>query len=280
LFVAVYVIAAFGPGFSGKKNSRDVLYAQASQSLPPAHVATRNESSRLFASHCASCHGLDGKGGERAPNIVDRPVVHRLSDSQISHIIENGIPGTGMPAFRSLESSQVQAIVAYLRTLQGTKRAVKLPGDPKRGEGTFFGAAGCSICHMIGGKGGFIASDLSGFARTHSADVIRNAIIKPSTGVDLQARAVTVTTHSGEKYSGRIRNEDNFSLQLQTLDGTFHFLSKSDIERIDYDAQTLMPSDYGSRLSPQELNDVISYLIHAAAASDTKSTKKADDWEE
>jgi cytochrome c oxidase cbb3-type subunit 3 len=280
LSVAVYLIAEFGAGFPGKKASVDILYAQATQPLPPANVVTRSEGSRLFASHCASCHGLDGKGGERAPNIADRPAVHRLSDSQISHIIENGIPGTGMPAFRSLESSQVQAIVAYLRTLQGTKRAVKLPGDPKRGEGFFFGAAGCSICHMVAGKGGFIASDLSGYARTHSTDAIRNAITKPSAGADLHVRTVTAITHSGEKYSGRIRNEDNFSLQLQALDGTFHFLSKSDIERIDYDAQTLMPSDYGSRLSPQELNDVVSYLIDAARTSDSKSTKKVDDWEE
>jgi hypothetical protein len=29
----------------------------------------------------------------------------------------------------------------------------------------------------------------------------------------------TVTTRGGKKYTGRIRNEDNFSLQLQTLDG-------------------------------------------------------------
>jgi cytochrome c oxidase cbb3-type subunit III len=280
LFVAVYLIAAFEAGFSGKNGSDGILYVQAAQPLPPTKVEKRGESSRLFASHCASCHGLDGKGGERAPNIADRSAVHRLSDFQISHIIENGVPGTGMPAFRSLESSQVQAIVAYLRTLQGTKSAVKLPGDPKRGEGIFFGAAGCSNCHMIGGKGGFIASDLSGFARTHNTDVIRSSITKPSIGADLQTRAVTVTTHSGEKYSGRIRNEDNFSLQLQALDGAFHFLSKTDIEGIDYDAQALMPSDYGSRLSPQELNDIISYLIHAANASDSKSTKKADNWEE
>src|ERR1700730_6755941 len=113
-------------------------------------VSTRGK--RTFASTCASCHGLDGRGGERAPNIAESPKAQRLSNAQIVHIIENGIPGTGMPAFHSLESSNIKAVVTHLRTLQGTKKPVKLPGDPERGETIFFGKAGCSSCHVVAGK--------------------------------------------------------------------------------------------------------------------------------
>ena len=225
-------------------------------------VSTRGK--KTFASTCANCHGLDGKGGERAPNIAEKASVQRLSDAQISHIIENGVPGTGMPAFHSLPPSDVQAIVGYLRTLQGKKNALKLPGDPKRGETIFFGKAGCSSCHTIAGKGGFIASDLSAYAGTHVVEQIRSAIASRMPGNNLQARLVTVTTRSGEKNSGRIRNEDNFSLQLQALDGTFFFVAKSDVENLQYASKTLMPSDYGSTLSPDDLNDVISYLMREA----------------
>ena len=229
-------------------------------------VSTRGK--KTFASTCANCHGLDGKGGERAPNIAEKASVQRLSDAQISHIIENGVPGTGMPAFHSLAPSDVQAIVGYLRTLQGKKNALKLPGDPKRGETIFFGKAGCSSCHTIAGKGGFIASDLSAYAGTHVVEQIRSAIASPKCCGQQsgQARLVTVNaTRSGsEKNSGRIRNEDNFSLQLQALDGTFFFVAKSDVENLQYASQTLMPSDYGSTLSPDDLNDVISYLMREA----------------
>jgi cytochrome c oxidase cbb3-type subunit III len=234
----------------------------------------------LFASTCASCHGLDGKGGERAPNIADRPNVQRRSDSQIFQIVENGIPGTGMPAFHSLESSQIKGVVAYLRTLQGRRNTTELPGDPRRGEEVFAGKAGCSDCHMIAGKGGFIASDLSGYARTHTVEAIQSAITNPATGSNRQARVVTAITRSGEKYIGKVRNEDNFSLQLQTPDGTFHLLSKSELETFEYDLQTLMPSDYGSRLSLKELNDLVSYLISVANASDPKTSQKEDEWDE
>jgi cytochrome c oxidase cbb3-type subunit 3 len=230
-----------------------------------------NRGKQVFASTCANCHGLDGRGSERAPNIAERASVQRLSDAQISHIIENGVPGTGMPAFHSLERSDVEAIVTYLRTLQGRKRTSRLPGDPVRGEAIFFGKAGCSGCHMIAGKGGFIASDLSGYAGSRGVDQIRRVITAPNSDSDRQARLVTAMTRTGEKYSGRIRNEDNFSLQLQALDGTFFFVAKSDIERLEYSSQTLMPSDYGSTLSRDDLNDVVSYLMRMANVSGGES---------
>jgi len=39
---------------------------------------------RAFESVCASCHGLNGKGGERAPDIATKPEVVRLSDNETS----------------------------------------------------------------------------------------------------------------------------------------------------------------------------------------------------
>jgi cytochrome c oxidase cbb3-type subunit 3 len=240
-------------------------------------VSTRGK--QTFASTCTGCHGLDGRGGERAPNIAESQKIQQLSDAQIAHIIENGVPGTGMPAFHSLEGSTVKAVITYLRTLQGTKKAANLPGDPDRGETVFFGKAGCSSCHMAAGKGGFIASDLSGYARSHAVEQIRSAITRPTPGNDRQARMVTVTTHAGEKYVGRIRNEDNFSLQLQTLDGTFYFVDKSDLARLE-NSQTLMPLDYGSTLSSDELNDVVSYLMRVANVKPGQSITHTEEFED
>jgi putative heme-binding domain-containing protein len=192
--------------------------------------------------------------------------VQQLSDAQLFKIIENGIPETGMPAFHSLPSPTIKAVVIYLRTLQGAKWAVNLPGDPAHGETVFTGKAGCSGCHMVAGKGGFIASDLSDYARARTVEQIRKDITTPPNN-DHRKQMVTATVHSGEKYTGRVRNEDNFSLQLQTLDGMFHFLSKSEIETLEYSSQSLMPSDYGSTLSLNQLNDVVSFLMRAASTN-------------
>jgi cytochrome c oxidase cbb3-type subunit 3 len=264
--LSVGVLAALSPAGDFVAWSQ----TQTHKAVKPAMVSGK----QTFASTCANCHGLDGRGSERAPNIADRPRVQQLSDVQLFKIIENGIRGTGMPAFHSLDSSNVKAVVNYLRTLQGTGKPVKLPGDPARGEAIFLGKAGCSGCHMVAGKGGFIASDLSGYARTHTVEQIRNEITTPSNN-DGRARMATATLHSGEKYSGRVRNEDNFSLQLQTLDGIFHFLAKSELEGLEYSSQPLMPSNFGSTLSPDELNDVVSYLVSLAGAN-TRPSKMTE----
>jgi len=75
---------------------------------------------------------------------------------------------------------------------------------------------------------------------------------------------VVVTTRDGQKFSGIMRNEDNFSLQLQTLDGAFHLFLKAELENVTHQPNSLMPSDYASTLSPDELNDLVSFLIAAA----------------
>ena len=274
LIVLALVLAALWAASGAVARSQALPQDPQQKSVKP--VSARGK--QVFAATCAGCHGLDGRGAERAPNIVENPKVQQLSDAQIAHIVANGIPGTGMPAFHSLDSSDVNAVVAYLRTLQGTKRTLKLPGDPVRGETAFFGKAGCSGCHMVAGKGGFIASDLSGYARTHAMDQIRSAVTTPSG--DQQSRLVTARIRGGGEVVGRIRNEDNFSVQLQTLDGVFHFVTKSNLEGLQYASQTLMPSDYSSTLSPAELNDVISYLMKAANVSVGDAKDHGHDFED
>jgi len=269
----VLTLAAFGAAgiFAARAETPPQVGAPKTNTI----VSTRGK--QAFVSTCAGCHGLDGRGAERAPNIAERPQAQRLSDTQISKIIEHGIPGTGMPGFHALDHSEVQAIVAYLRILQGKKPRFELPGDPGRGEAAFFGRDGCSNCHMVSGKGGFIASDLSTYASTHEVEQIRSTIVGRNPGGNQQVRLVTATTRGGEKIVGRIRNEDNFTLQLETMDGTFFSLTKSDMQSLEYSSEALMPSDYSSKLSPGDLNDLVSYLMKAAGAGKGVAAKEKFD---
>jgi putative heme-binding domain-containing protein len=224
---------------------------------------------RTFASTCAGCHGLDGRGGKTAPNIARNTKLERMSDAEISAIVTNGIPGTGMPAFRSLSPAKVHALVAYLRVLQGQTKTQKLPGDPARGKTVFFEKGGCSSCHAVRGEGGFAGPDLTIYGADRSAAEIMDAIIHPRNGVESGYRIVTVVTREGQRFRGSIRNEDNFSLQLQSADGSFHFLLRSDVKELEYEEHSMMPADYEKRLSRTELNDVVSYLMSAGRSEKT-----------
>lgn len=237
------------------------VYAQNQRrSTPPASRAANSLGRRIFASSCAGCHGLDGKGAERAPNIATTLRVQKLSQMELQHIVSEGVPGTGMPSFRSLGGSAISAVVSYVRVLQGKGINAPLPGDPKRGETIFFGKGECSKCHMAAGRGGFIAPDLTAYAQTHAAAKIKSAITSPADrgpGKGL----VTAIANNGERFEGVIRNEDNFSLQLQALTGEFYFLSKADLKSIGRSQASLMPADYASRLKDAELDDIVSYLL-------------------
>jgi cytochrome c oxidase cbb3-type subunit 3 len=231
-----------------------------------------------FNSSCAGCHGLDGTGSDKAVNISGSARVRNLSDAQLSSIISNGLPGTGMPAFRSLNARQVRAVVDYLRSLQGKAEGQTLLGDPNRGKEIFFGKGDCSACHTISGQGGFLGPDLTEHGATSSADAIRDEIVRAPRVPSIGYRTAVLTTESGERLGGLVRNEDNFSIQLQTKDGSFHFLKKTDLRSFDRQDGSLMPADYRSRLSEGELNDLASYLMTSPAPNKAAPPrKKVDD---
>lgn len=243
--------------------------SQARKNQPGLSAA--EDGRKTFESVCATCHGLDGRGGERGPNVATRADVQQLSDAKTLQILQVGIPAEGMPAFRSLGVPKLKALMGYLRILQGGSMAASAPGDPQSGKSLFFGKAGCAKCHMINSSGGFIGTDLSSYGLNASLEKIRSAITDPNKDLDPRERTTLVTTREGRQFTGIARNEDNFSLQLQTLDGAFHLLSKTDIETLEHQPKSLMPADYGSILSRSELDDLVSYLLLAAQA--TKQTQ-------
>jgi len=236
--------------------------------------AEASSGKQTFAVSCAACHGLDGRGGERGPNIAADTRIQRLSDAQLSRIVTNGFPRTGMPAFRSLGPSSIKSLVGYLRVLQGQHPIAGLPGNPVRGQDLFSGKAGCSECHAIAGVGGSQGPDLSAYAPTRSPEEIKDAIL--NAGDRDPRKIVNATSRDGQQYRGVVRNEDNFSLQLQTEDGTFHLLMKSELQKLERIPDSRMPSDYGKRLSPQELDDIVSYLMKAGEKADPKPASEDD----
>ena len=215
---------------------------------------------RAFATNCASCHGLDGKGGERAPDIVTRPRIRQMSDPQLLEILQKGVPRTSMPAFSYLGDPALRSLVSHLRALQGNPKAENLPGDARRGKEVFFGKGECSRCHMAHGQGGFFASDLTAYAKGRAADVMREAIVSPNRDLDPRNRIVVATLPNGKTIEGLARNEDNFSLQLLTQDGSIYLLTKAALANLSYRNQSPMPGDYGSRLSNSELDDLVKFL--------------------
>jgi putative heme-binding domain-containing protein len=253
-----------------------LLRAQTKPGMAPSQTSAANlaEAKTTYESVCASCHGLDAQGSERGPNIASRQEVVDKSDAQLAEILKHGKTSTGMPAFAAFGDARIAALVAYLRTLLGHGDEGPVPGDPASGKALFFGKAQCASCHMVGGQGGFFAHDLTSYAARMNADEVRAKIVNPDKDFDTRRGTDTVILADSSKLSGVVRSEDNFSLQLQTPDGLFHLLTKSEIRTQTYAGKSGMPKDYGATLSPAELNDLVSYLLRA---SRSKNKKNADE---
>jgi cytochrome c oxidase cbb3-type subunit III len=258
------------------------LHAQKSKQGADSSASARaslENGRQLFESTCATCHGLDGRGAERGPNIATRPEVRRRSDAEISGILQRGVPAAGMPSFGALGAAKLKSITAYLRSLQGLDHQVLVSGDAAKGKELFFAKGSCADCHMVNGTGGFLGSDLSIYGGITSVEQMREQIANHDQSP--RTRIAAVSTHDGQTFTGFARNEDNFSLQLQSLDGKFHFFDKSAITGIDYQQG---PATAGKQ-TPNDLDSLISYLVGTARTSGDgkKSNVRAkhgeeDDW--
>jgi putative heme-binding domain-containing protein len=216
---------------------------------------------KLFQSSCAGCHGPDGGGGARGPNLVRRSLWHPLSDDAIFGVIRKGVPSAGMPP-TALTDDQTWNLVAFIHALTGPASANSVPGDAAAGAKVFWGAkAGCGNCHSILGKGGHTGPDLSNIGGSRPAAVIREAIVEPAKDLFyLGNEAVTVQLKNGRAVRGVAKNRSNYSLQVVDTAGKLHLIDMRDVRELTVSATTAMPTDYAKRLSPAELGDLLAFL--------------------
>ena len=72
---------------------------------------------KLFAQHCAECHGKDAGGAHGHPALISARVRH-TTDGELQWLLRNGSLRNGMPSWSSLPEQQRWQIVTYLRDLQ------------------------------------------------------------------------------------------------------------------------------------------------------------------
>ncbi len=120
---------------------------------------------KLFAKHCAGCHGSEGKLGP-APPLNDKLFLAIVPDEELLRVVRDGRPGTPMPAFAReqggpLTAKQVEAVARGLKPLWGGTPPKEKPppylapkgaGDKERGAKLF--AQACAACHGAKGQGG------------------------------------------------------------------------------------------------------------------------------
>ncbi|RMH02758.1 MAG: hypothetical protein D6704_13650 [Nitrospirae bacterium] len=87
-----------------------------------AGTGTVEQGRQVYEAHCQSCHGSTGKGDGPVGRMLIPPAADLTAttkaDRELLHIIQNGKPGTAMPAWKgTLSPGELTAVLAYIRDL-------------------------------------------------------------------------------------------------------------------------------------------------------------------
>jgi putative heme-binding domain-containing protein len=223
---------------------------------------------RLFAIHCARCHGMLGDGGE-GPSLKRPRLRHAPDDQALFDVISEGIRGTGMPGTFGPNDTELWRIAGYVRSL-GALPAEPLPGDPGRGREIFGGRGGCAACHIAAGTGRGIGPELTDIGLKRNRAYLTRSLIDPDadqpisydymTGRINAFLTVRAVSSDGE-FEGLRINEDEFSIQVRDLSGAVRSFDKRELLELDRaPGHSLMPGYRGS-LDPAEVDDLVAYLM-------------------
>ncbi len=147
-FYFVYYQIGEGPGILSEyqhdhlaaENARVELAAkQNTGDDTPALIAAAKDPTRItagraiFQGKCVACHGAEGQG-VIGPNLTDEFWIHGGKLAEISHTISVGVLDKGMPPWGTiLKTDEIQSVVAYIHSIQGTH-----PANAKGPQGTPF----------------------------------------------------------------------------------------------------------------------------------------------
>ncbi len=236
------------------------LSAASAQAAKPTSTSAPARGRLLFVRNCSFCHGRDAAGGESGPDLTrSRLVVRDIRGDRIRAVVHDGRVEKGMPPFPGLTIPQVNDLIAFIRdqarqlnSKPGGRRGVDVAdlqtGNVEQGKAYFNGPGKCSSCHSPTG-------DLAGIATRREGLELEMQMLYPQ-----NAKAkLTVTTKSGETFTGTLTYKDEFHISMTDPEGW----SRSwPIRAVDYKIDS--PSDAHieqfEKYTDDDIHNLMAYL--------------------
>lgn len=227
-----------------------LAYAQA-PAAPP-----QPDGQRLYLENCAECHGPEG-------DVVPEVALMRgrfrraTTDPELVGIVLRGIPNTAMPP-TNFSEAQAAAIVRFLRAR--ASRAAALAGSAANGRAIFAGKGSCMNCHRVNGAGSRTGPDLSEIGRLRHSTDLERAVLAPDAEILPSNRFVRLVTRDGGSITGRLLNQDTFTVQVMDAKEQLRSLTRESLKELTFLDTSPMPS-YRGALTQTEIADLVSYLV-------------------
>ena len=139
---------------------------------------------------------------------------------------------------------------------------IKRTGDARRGAEVFRReAVGCIKCHQVNGEGIDFGPNLSEIGTKLGKDALCEAILDPSAGISFGFEAWQIELKSGDEAYGLIVSDTAEEIAVKTQGGIVSRYKKSDVTKREQQKLSIMPAGLQQTLSPDDLVDLVEYLL-------------------
>ena len=123
-------------------------------------------------------------------------------------------------------------------------------------------ATACSMCHRFDGEGGAMGPDLTSVASNFSVPDLLRAIVEPSEVISDQYGSHTVVAQDGRSAMGMLVESDaELTIYPRSLSQPPAIFDRSEVASVEESTVSQMPAGLVNGLNPEELADLVAYLI-------------------
>jgi cytochrome c oxidase cbb3-type subunit 3 len=255
-------------GAAKKPNGDDAVAAM--MGIPPIDKEAAERGRKIFVPTCGFCHGIDARG-KSGPDLVRSPLaLHDKKGDVLGPVIQNGRPDRGMPAFSNLSAEQIADISVFLHSMASdvsNRFAYKIgdliTGDAQRGEAFFNGEGHCASCHSASGDLAHVATKCQPvelqrrmlYPAPNVIDVLLGKVMAPSSPAK-----VTVQLASGERVSGTLEHQDEFTVAMRDSAGWYRSFLRESLTTVDVQDPRAAHEELLPKYSDQKMHDILTYL--------------------
>ena len=220
----------------------------------PAQTLPEGTGRAAFQRICGACHSINVATSQRMTRAEWSAVVNDM--------VSRGAQGT---------SGELESIVNYLSTNFGkgttgggqpskpAKQLAPLSRLEVAAAKKLIQTNGCLSCHRIGDAGSYVGPDLNDVGSNLSAEQIQHALSAPNHMVQPSNRTIQLITQDGQSVTGRILNQDAFSVQLIDSSGQLKSFEKATLRQFAIVTTNPMPS-YATKLNKEDMRTIVRYL--------------------
>jgi putative membrane-bound dehydrogenase-like protein len=186
--------------------------------------------------------------------------IRQLDPARREQLLHHPYSGIRKRAQKLLSSETANARSDVLKRYQSS---LTMTADVQKGKVLF--QKNCATCHQFDGQGFAVGPDLHSALGNKTKEALLIDILDPNREVDSRYVNYIITTKQGRTITGTISSESASSVTLRRAEGVEETCLRADIDEIKGTGKSLMPENLEEQLGPQDIADVMGYLLAVRA---------------